>query len=69
MNYARRMEWKKLVSDLRTRGITFAEIAKECGFASAGAVHDLTTDQKTVNYERGARLVEFHRKMMKRKKQ
>ena len=64
-----RMNWKQIITDIQARGYTLERIATECDFASKGAVHDLKTSfrQKSCAYERGALLVELHKKVMRRK--
>lgn len=63
------MDWKQLIEDLQSRGVTLEKIARECGFASKGAVHDLKSGvQLTCSYERGMRLVEFHKATMRKKR-
>jgi hypothetical protein len=61
-------DWYRIIQDLQDRKVTLQTIADECGFASRGAVHDLKmVDGATCSYERGAKLVAFHRKVMRRK--
>lgn len=62
------MDWTKIIGEIRARGYTLAEVAAACGFASAGAVHDLQSGkQKTSDYERGARLIALHKRVSRRK--
>ena len=62
------MNWKHIVREMKTRGVTLDEIALICGFASRGALHDLTTGKSmTCSYERGIALVELHKRVMRRK--
>jgi AraC-like DNA-binding protein len=61
------MNWQNLLSDLCKR-VTLQEIADECGFSSRGHVHDLkNNNQRTVSYEVGTKLVEYHKRVMRRK--
>jgi hypothetical protein len=58
------MDWKSIITDIQCSGRTLAAIAKECGFASAGALHDLKmTEGATCSYERGHKLMELHKKV------
>jgi len=63
------MNWNQIISDLQARDYTLERIARDCGFASKGAVHDLKTNtrQKSCAYERGVLLVALHKKVMRRK--
>lgn len=62
------MNWPNLIEIILSRGFTLQEIADECGFASKGAVHDLKSGQSaTCSYERGQKLIEMHKKAMRRK--
>tara|TARA_R110000868_G_scaffold391608_1_gene661835 strand:+ start:286 stop:495 length:210 start_codon:yes stop_codon:yes gene_type:complete len=63
------MNWSKLIQEILARGYTLRSIATLCGFASPGHLHDLKAgNQETVEYERGAKLVELHRDVMRRVK-
>ncbi|MDD3965313.1 MAG: hypothetical protein PHD99_04695 [Candidatus Moranbacteria bacterium] len=60
------MNWKKLMQEL-LKFKTLQQIADECGLASKGHAHDILSGrQKSVHYEAGLRLVELHRKLMRR---
>lgn len=57
------MDWKKLIADLATAGVTQAEIAEKCGVAQA-SVSDLSTGKtKSPNFDFGSRLVAMHAAM------
>lgn len=61
------MNWKNIITDL-CKKVTLQEIADSCGFSSRGHVHDLKTGmQKNVSYEVGARLIAYHKRVMRRK--
>ena len=63
------MDWKCIIADLQKAGNTLAVIAKECGFASAGTVHDLKTGlSATCSYERGHKLLEMHKRVMRKRR-
>lgn len=62
------MNWAQLVKQMTAKGLTLEEIALTCGFASRGALHDLTTRKSTTcSYERGIALLEMHKRVMRRK--
>ena len=59
--------WATVVAEIQQSGKTLAEIADECGFASASGVHDLKSgDAKTCSYERGVKLMEMHAKAVRK---
>lgn len=61
------MDWKQLIIEILARGFTLAEIATECGFASAGALHDLKSGKQiTCNYERGVLLLGMHKRVIRK---
>lgn len=63
------MDWKTLIDEIRSRHVTYQEIATEAGM-SKGAVHDLCSGRaKTVAYETGVKLVAMHQRIMRRKVQ
>ena len=65
--YSRRMDWKSIIADLQQAGNTLANIAKECGFASPGTVHDLKTGLSTTcSWERGNKLIAMHKRVMRK---
>lgn len=54
--------------DLR-RAYTLEQIAKMCDFSSKGHVHDvLTGRQKTVTFLLGMRIMDAHKKLMRKEK-
>ena len=60
-------DWPSIIADLQRR-MTLRQIAEHCGFASAGAVHSLKSGvQKSCEYERGAALVELHRRLTRKR--
>ena len=62
------MDWQRLISDLRRRHLTLADIAEACGFASRGHVHDLQRGkQGEPRWSIGDALIRLHRKVMRRK--
>ena len=68
MRYYSAMNWKQLIADIRSRGATLAEIAKTCGFASPGHVHDVANGrQPGVMWEVGDALIKLHKRVMRRK--
>lgn len=63
-----KINWPQYIIDITSRGVSFQKIADECGFASAGAVHDLKSGQSsTCSYERGCALLLMHKRVMRRK--
>lgn len=65
--YHSAMDWKSIITDIRSRKITLQEIATQSGM-SRGQVHDLITGRgKTVVYETGVKLIELHKRTMRRK--
>lgn len=68
-DYAAHMSnFQTMIQEILGRGVTLLEIARECGFASPGAVHDLKSgQQQTTSYERGEKLRHMHRRVMRRK--
>jgi hypothetical protein len=67
MPYHNGMDWKTLLQDIR-RHKTLDAIAKECGFASRGHVHDLANgNQLSVEWSRGQALIKLHKRVMRRK--
>ncbi len=61
------MNWTLLIADIRTRGLTFADIAEQIG-TSKGHVHDVYTMRHTdVMWSMGQKLITLHRKVMRRK--
>jgi hypothetical protein len=64
--YATRMNWKQIISDLRSR-LTFQAIGDSVGMTK-GQVHDLGKgNAKSVMYETGVALVKLHRRIQRRK--
>jgi predicted DNA-binding protein YlxM (UPF0122 family) len=60
------MNWTKLIEELLTAKVTLQQIADASGM-SKGAVHDLKTGRgKTVVYETGEKLVEYHKAQMRK---
>lgn len=48
--------------------MSLKEIAEQCGLASAGHAHDLMTGRRTkVFYETGVKIMEVHKRVMRRK--
>jgi AraC-like DNA-binding protein len=67
MLYDSGMDWKTLLREIR-RHMTLDEIAKECGFASRGHVHDLANGhQLSVEWSRGQALIKLHKRVSRRK--
>lgn len=59
-------DWPKIIDDIQNRGYALEAIAKECGFASRGALHDLkNARQPTTTYERGVALMRMHKRAMR----
>jgi hypothetical protein len=62
------MNWHNIIAELQAAGWTLEAIAHECGFASKGHVHDLKTGhQKSCGFEAGIKLVELHKREMRKK--
>ena len=62
-------DWGRLVRQIQHgASMSLQKIADECGFASRGTLHDLTTGKSTTcSYERGDALVRLHKRVMRRK--
>lgn len=61
------MDFKTVIAEMNTR-ITLKEIAELCGLASAGHAHDLLTGRrKKIRYETGVKIMEVHKRVMRRK--
>lgn len=61
------MDWKRLLSDLTSAGLTQAEIALAVGVTQS-SISDLARGTTTrPSFELGNKLVQFHARRMKRK--
>ena len=61
------MNWTAIITDLQGNGFTLERIAQKSGMASKGHVHDLKSGaQKTIPYEVGCKLVELHRRTLRK---
>lgn len=60
------MNWNQVISDLLAAGYTLDEIAKECGMARKSSVSSLHKSGGDALYRNGVRLVQMHRKVMRK---
>lgn len=60
------MDWKLIITDLHRELGGYQQIADQAGM-SKGAVHDLGSGRaKSVMYETGCKLVDMHRRVMRK---
>ena len=63
------MNWPHIITQILSRGYQLREVAALCHFSSPGHLHDLKSGkQLSVEYERGAALLDLHRKVMRRRR-
>jgi hypothetical protein len=62
------MNWKTIIDDLLSAGYTLDRIAKESGMAGRSTVKTLQTSGGDTFYRFGVRLVQMHRKVMRKMK-
>lgn len=64
------MNFAKLLRDINETGMSLQAIADYCGLASRGHVHDIMTGRQAhVYYEPGAKIIELHKREMRKSKQ
>lgn len=60
------VNWPTIIADLE-KHMSHSQIAEAVGMSGSGHVHNLKSGrQKTVTYDVGCRLVELHRKVMRK---
>ena len=60
------MDWKKIIYDLYSVGLTQAEISKNTGISQVNLSNAFHEKQKDMTYANGSKLVDFHRKQMRK---
>lgn len=68
MNSPTSVNWESLINDLLRAGYTLDRIAKESGMAGRSTVKTLQTGGGDTFYRFGVRLVQMHRKVMRKMK-
>jgi hypothetical protein len=62
------IRWPEVIEQIVRAGVSLTKIADECGFSSAGALHDLKSGRSpTCTWERGAKLIDMHTKVTRRR--
>lgn len=62
------MQWKNIISDLKSAGLTQTQIAEKCGCAQSTISEMATDGDRTPSFPIGAALLELHKKAIKKRK-
>lgn len=64
----RPMDWKTIIDDLTSAGLTLQEIADKCGFDHASSLSRLRSSaDRSCSYERGCKLKDLHTSLTRKK--